>query len=36
MHDKAGLNTAVIYTALLWLAEDGLLLGIIGIIDSRV
>ena len=35
-HDEDSLNIAVIYTALLWLAEDGLLLGTIGMIDTPV
>ena len=35
-HGKVSLNIAVIYTALLWLAEDGFLLGTIGMINTPV
>ena len=35
-HGKDSLNIAAIYTALLWLAEDGFLLGTIGMIDTPV
>jgi len=36
LHGQASLNTAVVYTALLWLAEDGFLLSFIDIIDTLV
>jgi hypothetical protein len=35
-HGKDSLDIAVIYTELFWLAEDGLLLGTIGMIDTPV